>query len=139
MGAHDQGGRVGGEADPLALPFETADEFLYDHKKGTLHAVADVHGLARLGDPETSRRAAERITGAAETRILRAFERSARYDRYPGWTDDEMCEWVCGPDDNPPTFKSARSRLVDKGLLVDSGERRPSSRGVPQIVWKLAG
>ena len=37
-----------------------------------------------------------------------------------------------------PTFeelKAARERLVEKGLLVDSGQRRPNSKGEMGIVW----
>ncbi len=31
--------------------------------------------------------------------------------------------------------KAARERLVAKGLLVDSGQRRPNSKGEMEIVW----
>ncbi|MBA4033802.1 MAG: hypothetical protein C0480_04235 [Bradyrhizobium sp.] len=32
-------------------------------------------------------------------------------------------------------LKAACERLVEKGLLIDSGQRRPNKRGEMEIVW----
>lgn len=102
-------------------------------------AVEDVHGLARFGDPDTSQAAASKITGRTERDILAVYR--AKFEAYPslgrdhGFTDDELVAWL--PTVYPPTVKSARSRLSKQGLLIDSGARRPSNRGVSQIVWRL--
>lgn len=103
-------------------------------RRGVVHRVEDVHGLARYGDPDTSITAAQHITGRTEREILRIFtEGTSRWASF-ALTDDELCEWVKA---YPPTVKSARSRLSNKRLLVDSGARHKSARGVDQIVWKL--
>ena len=86
---------------------------------------------ARRTDPDTSHAAAASITpGRTERMILSLL--------YPALilTDDEICELLGSL--HPPTVKSARSRLTKAGLLVDTGERRPSNRGRDQIVWRLA-
>ncbi len=86
-------------------------------------------GLARHDDPETSRRAAQSISGRTERIIYHWFDSGPM-------TDDELC--ACVPYLFPPTVKSARSRLSKRGLLVASGKTRPSARGREQIVWCLA-
>lgn len=86
-------------------------------------------GLARLFDPDTSQRAAGSISGRVERTILDVFQ-----TQYPfGFTDDELCNGL--RDLHPPTVKSARSRLTNAGLLIDTGKRRPSNRGRDMIVW----
>jgi hypothetical protein len=87
----------------------------------------------RADDPITSHVAAATVTttaGLTEFRILSAF------DAHGPLTDDELCqalqaEWW-------PTVKSARSRLVKRGLLVATGDVRPSVRGCDQQVWRAA-
>lgn len=93
-------------------------------------------GRARASDPSTSHEAAVVISGRTELLILDAFG-----DPRQGitMTDDQLADWLSlAAHTHPPTVKSARSRLSRAGLLVDSGERRPSNRGRQQIVWRLA-
>lgn len=86
---------------------------------------------ARRRDPETSQAAAKSIShGALERKILEAFH------YYPNLSDDELCQVL--RTSYWPTVKTRRSALSKRGLLVDSGERRPSVRQRDQIVWTLA-
>lgn len=86
---------------------------------------------ARATDPETSHQAAASVEAWVQDNAL-----LKKFAIHGALTDDELSA-VC-PLWWPPTVKSARSRLKNLGLLVDSGERRPSQRGRNQIVWKLA-
>ena len=52
-----------------------------------------------------------------------------------GYTDDEM-ETVIGKPHQ--TVSATRNALVNEGLVVDGGERRPTRYGVPAIVWVVA-
>lgn len=90
------------------------------------------HPRARATDTQTALEAARSITpGRTERLILDEFHRCRH-----GYTDDELAARM--PTCHPPTVKTARSRLSGMGLLVDSGECRPSTRGRAQIVWRLA-
>lgn len=90
--------------------------------------------LARAGDPDTSRQAAQSVTrGMLEKRIL------AQMGLHGPMTDDELCTCPWLRHYHPPTVKTARSRLSRAGLLVDSGERRLSNRGRKSVVWRLEG
>ena len=89
-------------------------------------------GLARNMDSDTAKAAARSITGRTERRILEVFEGLAGR----GLTDDELAAFSL-PNIYRPTLVSARSRLTAHGLVVDSGVRRDSQRGRPQIVWIL--
>lgn len=89
---------------------------------------------ARRTDPDTSRAAALSVlpmVGSQENRVLELFA------IHGPSTDDEIC--TRAPQWHPPTLKTCRSRLSKRGLLIDSGARRPSLRGKDQIVWKLKG
>lgn len=88
---------------------------------------------ARRTDPDTSFDAARDMPkpGGLEHAILRAFSVVGPM------SDDELCE-LLGEDVYAPTAKTCRSRLVKRGLLVPTSERRPSWRGRDQIVWRLA-
>ena len=107
--------------------------------------VETVQLAARMTDPDTSVAAAASITpGRTEAAILDGFRRQravvARIggdEADEGYTDDELVAQMA-PEHYSPTVKSARSRLSNAGLLVDSGTRRPSSRGREMIVWRLA-
>ena len=84
---------------------------------------------ARRMDPDTSHAAAGSVEAwVTEDRILRTFA------IHGSLTDDELCEKL--PLWHPPTIKTARSRVAKRGLLVDSGERRPSMRGRDMVVWR---
>lgn len=86
---------------------------------------------ARRRDPDTSHEAAATAESwVTENAILTKFA------IYGPMTDDELCA-KC-PLWHQPTLKTARSRVSKRGLLVDSGERRPSNRGRNQIVWELS-
>lgn len=88
---------------------------------------------SRHDNPETSRDAARAVAqhaGALENLILQEF---CLHDYM---TDDELCAWL--PSHHAPTVKTCRSRLSKRGLLVDTGERRPSLRRRDQIVWRLS-
>lgn len=87
----------------------------------------------RHDSPDTSRdaaRAVQQHAGQLENLILTEFCLA------DGMTDDELAYVLC--DYHAPTVKTCRSRLSKRGLLVDSGERRKSSRQRDQIVWRLA-
>jgi hypothetical protein len=51
-----------------------------------------------------------------------------------GFTDVDMCSYF---QNNGSTYRTRRSELVDKGLIVDTGERMtlPSKRRA--IIWML--
>ncbi len=94
----------------------------------------ETQGKVRHDSPQTSVDAARSITGRTEAAILAEF-RMGRVEGDDGCTDDELCARL--PRIFPPTVKSARSRLSNKGFLVASGTTRPSSRGRDSIVWRL--
>lgn len=100
------------------------------------------HTRVRASDPCTSLDAARSITpGRNEDRILDVFHSEPHPWFMGGMTDDEIVDRVkarYGPGGSPASIKSARSRLTGDGLLIDSGERRPSNFGRLMIVWTLA-
>jgi hypothetical protein len=109
----------------------TAQDSLFDAPAMTQSQVdRGVRGRARRSDPDTSQQAAEHIGKGAEAAIKRLY-------RIPrSLTDDQIAGYL--PEWYAPTVKTARSRLTADGFLVDSGERRDSARGRPQIVWRRA-
>lgn len=99
--------------------------------------ASDPHGLTRMTDPATSLAAARSITpGRTEGLILDVFEHAPDVWLRGGLTDDELAALL--PQCHAPTVKSARSRLSNLGVLVDSGQTRPSLRGRASIVWRAA-
>lgn len=87
-------------------------------------------GAARHHDRLTSLNAALAQKGGTEGEILRIF---SEID-LGGLTDDELCDRM--PGWNPPTVKTARSRLLRQGWLEDSTVRRPSATGSEMTVWR---
>ncbi len=86
---------------------------------------------SRRTDPETSRIAAASVnTAAVEARILDAY-------RLFGWLNADECVNVID-ECHPPTVRSAVTRLKKSGQLIDTGTKRPSNRGRPSTVLKLA-
>lgn len=121
-----QGRRGGSQA--TAPPAPSPDE-VPDPREPTLFDRD--FGLARAGDPDTSRQAASAQHAGVIAAVLGLFERGG------DWTDDELAEalkdYFYGP-----TVKSARSRLYRKHRLVEPTDvRRPSNRGHPQVAWRL--
>lgn len=86
-------------------------------------------GKARLLDPDTSKQAAASVPVAdLEARVLRALRICKE-----GMTTHEL-SWLLRVD---LVSVSPRMRpLVDKNLVVDSGERRSGDSGRKSIVWK---
>lgn len=85
---------------------------------------------ARSTDPVTSHAAAANVDIGIGAEILNTFA------VFGHLTDDELVDAM--PARFGPTTKTARSRLTKLGYLVDSGDRRPSRRGMPSIVWRHA-
>ena len=92
-------------------------------------------GRSRRTDPDTSLAAARSVGRGAEQAILDVFYRNPRYTL--GYTADDL-EFVL-PLVRRDTLRSALSRLGKRGVLRDSGVRRDSTAGRPQIVWVLNG
>jgi len=89
---------------------------------------APAHHAAPSG---TSEVAARRIAGAAgnlRQRIHAAIVEAGTH----GLTDDEGEALL---SIKPQTYTPRRGELVKLGLVVDSGERRPTSSGRPAAVW----
>lgn len=86
-------------------------------------------GLSRASDPETSRQAASVISTGVEHAVYECFS------LHGPMHDDLLVQRLDGI--YGPTAKSARSRLVKRGLLVATDERGLSGRGRLQVVWAL--
>jgi len=78
----------------------------------------------------TSREAADLVRRAPTLRqqVLRAIVASGRR----GMTDEELQEEL---HINPSTQRPRRIELVDAGLVVDSGQTRPTRSGRQAVVW----
>ena len=87
------------------------------------------HPRHRMTDPDTSINAAQAADNVEH--LIRAI-----FQGGGNFTDDELAAAL--PDHYPPTVKTCRSRLSGRGLLVDTGQRRPSNRGREMIVWRAA-
>lgn len=83
-------------------------------------------------DPETSTQAAIKVEATAKGDALKILE---VFKRFGLLTADEAAEKLGWQD----VYKARRrcSDLKNKGLIVDSGERRPSSNGNPSVVWRV--
>lgn len=88
------------------------------------------HGAARIADPDTAKTAAASVRVAdLEERVLKALR------KYPlaGMTSHELAVYL----NIELVSISPRLRpLVNKGLVVDSGERRQGDSHRKSIVWK---
>jgi len=87
----------------------------------------------RASDPVTSRTAAranKEHRGRLRHLVLECHEQHTG-----GLTDDELSQMH--PNELLSSLSKRRGELVDEGLLEDSGERRPTRRGVPAAVWRL--
>ena len=90
---------------------------------------------ARNTDPQTSHDAAASVTGQTETQRhlleLLANEPATDMDLIERWHP----EW--GPA-TPSGLRTRRSELTEAGLVIDTGERRPSPSGRLCVVWGLS-
>jgi hypothetical protein len=88
------------------------------------------HGLARHTDPPTSHWAAEEVK---TTRIEQVVAAAIRRSGSRGLIAAELPEHT----GMPLNTVTPRTRpLVAKGIIRDSGEKRPGPSGKNQIVWK---
>lgn len=110
--------------------------------------------LARATDPATSQAAPPDATvlselqglvldefHAAETRYVattqpRDMDGVLLWPRSYGLTDEELAARF--PTRCAGTTKKRRTELTRKGLLIDSGARRPTVTGRDAIVWRVA-
>lgn len=88
----------------------------------------NLFAYARRSDPATARDAAASVDVSKQQEMILHY-----LDWKPG-TTGEIAEYY----DLPRDSISPRIRpLVDKGLVIDSGERRAGPSGRKAIVWKL--
>jgi hypothetical protein len=83
---------------------------------------------------ETSKVAAQRIRGGANTLRQRVLTFIIERGSF-GATDEEI---QAGTGLKCQTETPRRRELVQLGLVVDSGRRRPTSSGRPATVWVMA-
>lgn len=98
--------------------------------------AVDYHpARARNTDPQTSHDAAASVAGQTETQRhlleLLAGEPATDMDLMERW----HAEW--GPA-TPSGLRTRRSELTEAGLVIDTGERRPSPSGRLCVVWGLS-
>lgn len=105
--------------------------FVVSRRKPVDRAVAPV-GHAH---PETAQTAALIARLRAGSRRKEAFD-VIRNAGVRGLTDDEM-EGVTGRSHQ--ALSATRNTLMNDGLIVDSGQRRPTRYGHPAIAWCAVG
>jgi CRP-like cAMP-binding protein len=93
----------------------------------------DVRLVARSTDPGTSWAAAHDATPKAVTHRARVLAELRRVHPL-GLTDYELAARL-GLQQN--SAGKRRGELRDRGLVEDSGERRPAPSGSKAIVWRL--
>lgn len=94
---------------------------------------------ARRTDPATSHAAAAGITLERLTAVQRLVIDQLR--THGPMTDEELLRSVAidtGKDYPASTIKTRRSELVAAGVVVDTGETRPTRFGRAAIVWAKA-
>jgi hypothetical protein len=88
-------------------------------------------GKVRHDHPDTSREAAERIAAAVRPmhqRVLDALKECGPR------TDEQLMADTGLP---PSTLRPRRVELVERGMVIDSGERGRTQAGRSAILWKL--
>lgn len=91
---------------------------------------------ARKTDPKTSHDAAESVNQVTRTQeyVLRALRRPRN--------DSQLIEayrsYKTAPRASESGIRSRRAELVDRGLVVDSGQRVKTESGRWSIVWRSA-
>jgi hypothetical protein len=109
----------------------------YSKRKARVGESAPRRAKARTDHPVTSHDAARAAQSSSETQRARLLSwlrgvqsLDARFHK--GATDEEMQTALRM---NPSTQRPRRVELVEEGLIVDSGERRPTRSGRAAIVW----
>lgn len=82
---------------------------------------------------DTSRQAAESVLPHTGTARRRVFDALARF-RDRGMTDEDLQRYLAM---SPNSTRPRRIELVEQGLVIDSGERRPTDSGASAVVWKI--
>lgn len=86
--------------------------------------------MARKDDPDTSQEAAEKVDSARLERMV--YEVICMHPN--GCTSDEIMKHF--PNHGVQTISPRYAPLIRKGLIYDTGERRPGSLGRSQRVLK---
>jgi hypothetical protein len=86
--------------------------------------------MARSTDPDTSQAAAEKVDSAKLERMV--YEVICMYPN--GCTSDQIIKHF--PNKGVQTISPRLAPLIRKGLIYDTGERRPGSAGRKQRVLK---
>lgn len=105
-----------------------------DHR-GVLPECKDhhFHDDARPDDQDTSRAAARSTNRSPRGRLARLVLDDLR--RHGPSTDDEVA--ARHPDEHPGSLAKRRGVWVERGIVRDTGQTRPTRRGVPAIVWAV--
>jgi hypothetical protein len=96
--------------------------------------MMDIFKFFRRQDPDTSVEAAKSISLDLPVTQAQVYA-YAKYRGEQGFTDDEMNEFF---KTTKSTYRSRRATLVQKGYLVDSGQRMLNSGNRWVIVWRVA-
>jgi predicted HTH transcriptional regulator len=89
---------------------------------------------ARITDPISSKEAAEEMRKSKANRLEQLVIRALKESPF-GLTNHELVDRT---GVNWTTITPRVRPLVNKGMVVDSGERRAGDSGVRCIVWKIA-
>ena len=90
------------------------------------------HAAARHADPATSKEAAHSMTEARVTELERNVLRAL--GALHGGTIEQVAIYL---DASLVTISPRFRPLANKGLIVDSGEKRATQSGRNAIVWRL--
>jgi len=94
-------------------------------------------GRTHRDDPWTSKTVAANIlgrTGSLREQVLRALQTATRDPDRCGATDFELAELL---NRRPTSTGTRRKELQEFGLVVDTGDTRPSPWGNAAIVWAV--
>lgn len=96
-----------------------------------INELLSTHKMHRKHDPDTSKKAAESIVNSLTT--LQADVLAYASDKGPeGFTDEELSQdFHCFGS----TYRSRRSELTKKGMIVPTEKRRKMQSGRSAIVW----
>jgi hypothetical protein len=110
---------------------------LFDVPRARNHVTRDGR-LVR--DPQTSFDAARAQTNEKFTVTQRAILNTVKLAGARGLTDEELLDALHrtfpARHDSPSSVRSRRAELTRRGLVVDSGKRRPTQYGQSAVVWR---